>query len=200
MCSRTSPWSLNASPLSPARPLALVHPAPVRFTWTHAKPLSPRGPTDGDVEAVDAEGGTPTLPETLLLGVGFHGSAPAQSHSHLMIRFNAGSHSQCVVPVRSGASPPGWKESKKKKKKWRSLTFPAERRHLARPVPDAELRVFFYSPSLIFSLSLPGFSHLGKFISKSFWLLFRFACLVFLSTPPSLGSAHRSSPGGAGGV
>lgn len=38
-----------------------------------------QGPTDGDVEAVDAEGGTPTLPETLLLGVGFHcsGRRPA---------------------------------------------------------------------------------------------------------------------------
>lgn len=28
--------------------------------------------TDGDVEAVNAEGGTPTLPETMLLGVRFH--------------------------------------------------------------------------------------------------------------------------------
>lgn len=35
--------------------------------------------TDGDVEAIDAEGGTPTLPESMLLRVGFHCFCTLQS-------------------------------------------------------------------------------------------------------------------------
>lgn len=87
MCLTMWPRSLTAS-----CPRALgAHPR-VRF-----EPLSSpffftqQGPTDGDVEAVDAEGGTPTLLETLLLGVGFHCSADVQPRS----------------PLRSSASPPG---------------------------------------------------------------------------------------------
>lgn len=87
MCLTMWPRSLNAS-----CPRALgAHPR-VRFEPLSLAVFLPReGPTDGDVEAVDAEGGTPTLPETLLLGVGFHCSADVQPRS----------------PLRSSASPPG---------------------------------------------------------------------------------------------
>lgn len=100
-------WSLNASPLSLTLPLALMYSAPVGsvlppiqfHVWMHKASLlaltTPQIPTDGDVEAVNAEGGTPTLPETMLLGVGFHCSAAVQCHLHLLLCFNACSQSQC---------------------------------------------------------------------------------------------------------
>lgn len=45
--------------------------------------------TDSDVEAVNAEGGTPTLPKMMLLGVSFHRFGTVQSHLCLLICFNA---------------------------------------------------------------------------------------------------------------
>lgn len=45
--------------------------------------------TDSDVKAINAEGGTPTLPKTMLLRVCFHGFGNVQSHLRLLICFNA---------------------------------------------------------------------------------------------------------------
>lgn len=76
----------NASLLSLPLPLVLVCSAHFRAsTWranTHKASflalITLQTPTDGDVEAINAEGGTPTLPEMMLLGVGFHRSAAVQ--------------------------------------------------------------------------------------------------------------------------
>lgn len=68
--------------------------------------------TDSDVEAVNAEGGTPTLPKTMLLGVSFHRFGTVQSHLCLLMCFNA-SRCSCSVlfQFRFGNSPPGEKKN-----------------------------------------------------------------------------------------
>lgn len=43
--------------------------------------------TDGDVEAVNTEGGTPTLPKSMLLGVSFHRFGTLRSPLRLLIFF-----------------------------------------------------------------------------------------------------------------
>lgn len=125
---------LTAQPRAPTRPpVRSAHPL-VRFTRKPAKrvPLAPmtlRGPTDGDVEAVDAEGGTPTLPEVLLLGVGFHLLRPATLAPLDPLETPAVTHS-VSFPLRSSASPPGWKEGGKcrswtllnAERRWRAVT------------------------------------------------------------------------------
>lgn len=57
----------------------LVHPAHMqaRFTLPLALPTL-QFLTDSDVEAINAEGGTPTFPKTILLGVSFHRFAAVQ--------------------------------------------------------------------------------------------------------------------------
>lgn len=47
------------------------------LTFLHALPTL-HSLTYGDVEAINAEGGTPTLPESMLLGVSFHRFANLQ--------------------------------------------------------------------------------------------------------------------------
>lgn len=81
-------------------------------------PINPaEEPTDGDVEAVDAEGGTPTLPEALLLGVGFHGSTGSTvTHSHLFFFFFALMLVNQSQQCRSSSVPVPLPQDGKKKK------------------------------------------------------------------------------------
>jgi len=57
--------------------------------------------TYGDIEAVDAEGGTPTLPKPMLLGVGFHLFGNLRSAWHLfnLLQCLASVQLHCLVSV-----------------------------------------------------------------------------------------------------
>lgn len=101
-------------------------------------------PTDGDVEAINAEGGTPTLPETMLLGVGFHPSAAVQFALTPFSVFH------CLLSVTVCCSYSVWvpllQEGEKKKRKKDAdlgLCLMLEDRHLLLPVPDVELENLF---------------------------------------------------------
>ena len=52
--------------------------------------------TDGDIEAVNAEGSTPTLPESMLLGVSLHRFGTLRSPLCLLICFNASCQLLCL--------------------------------------------------------------------------------------------------------
>lgn len=111
-------------------PLVLVCSAHFRVsTWrvnTHKASflalITLQTPTDGDVEAINAEGGTPTLPETMLLGVGFHRSAAVQFALTPFAVFH------CLLSVTVCCFYSVWvpllqEGEKKKKKRCRSRTL-----------------------------------------------------------------------------
>lgn len=58
--------------------------------------------TDGDVEAVNTEGGTPTLPKSMLLGVSFHRFGTLRSPLRLLIFFKASRQLQCCFSFVKG--------------------------------------------------------------------------------------------------
>lgn len=140
--------------------------------------------TDSDVEAVNAEGGTPTLPKTMLLGVSFHRFGTVQSHLCLLMCFNA-SRCSCSVlfQFRFGNSPPG---EKKNVVLWLRLVLSASgelSHHFLLQTPSWRISFKSFSTPLcllcISFLSLSPFSHLNKL---GLWLLIWFSSL-FLPPP-----------------
>lgn len=145
----------NASLLSLTLPLALVCLAHFHTSiWrvnTHKASflalITLHTPTDGDVEAIDAEGGTPTLPKTMLLGVGFHRSAAVR---FALTPFDV-FHCLFLVTVCCSCSlwVPLLQEGVEKREKKMQISdfawfrLPLEDRHLLLPVRDSELENLF---------------------------------------------------------
>lgn len=159
--------------------------------------------TDGDVEAVDAEGGTPTLPETMLLGVRFHRLDAVQSHLSLFNLFLPPLFSCRPLFQFRLSNSSGERRKKKKKNPALRLLFSAERRWktvkdspllITDTEPENSFQVLFHAlvfVVLIFSFPLsifftPQQAHFKQLMA--FDLFFSSPCL-----PPPLPACFLST-------
>lgn len=106
---------------SASHSLTHMHSAPVTHTFvllahtqTHLT-FPPALPTlqiltDGDVESVNAEGGTPTLSKSMFFGVSFHRFGTLRSPLRLLICFTALVSCSVLFQLCLGNSPPGEKK------------------------------------------------------------------------------------------
>ena len=183
-----------------------MHPALMQTHFTSPRsclyPTPGSSLTYGDVEAIDAEGGTPTLSKPMLLGLGFHLCGHPRAALTRLGRLLPVAVS-CLSFLRGTLS--SWGEKKKKKKRCSPPTpVSAERWEGAVTLTTSRYRhragEFLSGPSspappplslsLVFvvdilSLPLSRFSHLNKLISRSLWLLICFPCLDLPPPPPT---------------